>query len=81
MRWEAINILSIKIGAKLVKNVIERCIVSSDSEEIIDIALKYTQIYPLKEINNIASDESKVIDYVLDALERLQVKNNIMMPY
>ena len=67
---------SIKMGAKLVKNkVIERCIVSTDSKEIIDIALKYNADIPFKRNKNIASDESKAIDYVLDALERLQLKN------
>ena len=64
---------SIQMGSKLVKNkVIERCIVSSDSQEIIDIALEYDADIPFKRNKEIASDQSKAVEYVLEALERLK---------
>ena len=64
------------MGSKLVKNkIIERCIVSSDSQEIIDIAMKYGADIPFKRNKKISSDQSKAVEYVLDALERLRVKS------
>ena len=67
---------SIQTGRELVnKKIINRCIVSSDCEEIINVAKRYKADIPFIRDKRIADDQSKAIEYVLDALRRLKLDN------
>ena len=67
---------SIQTGLELVKNnSIDRCIVSSDCDEIINVAKNYNADVPFKREKKIADDKSKAIEYVLDAIKRLKLAN------
>ena len=67
---------SIQTGLELVRNnIIERCIVSSDCDEIIKVAKNYEADVPFKRDAKIAKDKSKAIEYVLDTINRLKLLN------
>ena len=60
---------SIEIGNSLVsKGVINRCIVSSDDKEIIEVAKKYKADVPFTRPINISSDNSQAQEYIIHAI-------------
>jgi len=60
------------IEAGLGSQYIDRLILSSESEEICDIAKKYGAEIPFLRPHELARDESQSIDFVLHALENLE---------
>ncbi len=64
---------STELGANLVgKDIVKRAIVSTDSREIADIAMKYGGDVPFIRPGELASDQSKSIDFVHHAIDFLQ---------
>lgn len=71
---------SISLGNLLVEQqLINRCIVSTDCEEIALVAKKYKADLPFLRPAEIAGDKSKSIDFIIHALESLEEKYDAIL--
>lgn len=64
------------IEAALSSDSLDLIVVSSDDEEILEIAGNYKGIISIKRPDNISRDKSPAIDYVNHALEMTELNNN-----